>query len=119
VNPSESEDRPAGQRSLVSYSGSKLHGMAARKYSASMDSDLLDDVERAAKDAGTTVSAFLAEAARDRVALLGLTRVVEGWELEHGPITDQELTQARDELNAAVPPESVLATSRRRPRRQA
>jgi hypothetical protein len=93
--------------------------MAARKYSASMDSDLLDDVERAAAEAGVTVSAFLAEAARDRVALLGLDRIVREWEAEHGVITDAELEVAIAQLEGTEPAAQAARAPRRRAARTA
>ncbi len=45
--------------------------MAARKISISMDEDLVDEVQQAAEAAGMTVSAWISEQARERIALLG------------------------------------------------
>ncbi|HXH56401.1 hypothetical protein [Iamia sp.] len=86
--------------------------MAARKYSASMDEHLLDEVQQTAEGEGLTVSAFLAQAAADRVALLGLQRLVDDYETEHGAFTDEELAHADALLDAAG-----VADNRARPLR--
>ena len=75
--------------------------MAARKYSASMDENLLDEVQQAAAAAGMTVSAWLADVASERVKLLGLARVIEDWEAENGAFTEEELAEADARLDAA------------------
>ena len=85
--------------------------MAARKYSASMDEDLLDEVQQAAAAEGLTVSAWLARAAADRVAILGLQRLVADYEEEHGAFTEEELAHADALLDAAG-----VADHRPRPR---
>jgi len=72
--------------------------MAVEKYSASMDEDLLAEARAAAEAEGVTLSAWLAEAARDRVRLLGLDRLVREYEAEFGEFTEEEVEQARAEL---------------------
>ncbi len=92
-----------------SYCGSKLRPMAARKYSASMDEDLLDEVERAAREAGVTVSAWLAQAARDRVAALVWRRAFQQFEAEHGPFTEAQRQDAREWFDMESDPRDLLA----------
>jgi len=92
--------------------------MPARKYSASMDDELLDDVERAARAEGVTVSAWLAEAARDRVRLLTLQQVIDEWEEEHGAFTEEEIQKAEEWYATSSTPEEVLAEHRPSSRRR-
>ncbi len=86
--------------------------MPARKYSASMDSELLDDVEAAARDAGLTVSAWIAQCARDRLGLLGLQKLIDDWEAEHGAFTEEEMAQAHYDLNHPLDPREVMREHR-------
>jgi hypothetical protein len=87
--------------------------MVARKYSASMDEDLLDAVRAAAEDEDMTLSAWLAEVARERVALLGLQRILDEWQEEHGAFTEAELDAARQRLANPLSPKDVLRSKRR------
>jgi predicted flap endonuclease-1-like 5' DNA nuclease len=93
--------------------------MVARKYSASMDEQLLDEVAAAADAEGATMSAWLAQAARDRLALLGLGRVVDEWQREHGAFTDAEIAAAERAVAASERPDQILGSSARRARRSA
>lgn len=74
--------------------------MAARKLSISMDEDLVDEVQQAAEEAGMTVSAWLAEQARERVRLLGLAKLVDDWQKEHGYFSDEEMAGVHAELDS-------------------
>lgn len=49
------------------YSSRKISRMTAKKYSASMDDGLLEEVARAAEEEGVTVSAWLTRAAIEAV----------------------------------------------------
>ena len=75
--------------------------MTARKISISMDEDLVDEVQQAAEDAGMTVSAWIAQQAEDRIRLLGLAKLVDDWQKEHGYFTDEEMAEVHAELDAA------------------
>lgn len=68
------------------------------RFGVSFDEDLAAEVRAAAQDAGQAVSAWLAEAARRRLARDGLLAVVADWEAEHGPLTPEERVAARREL---------------------
>ncbi|MBA2326444.1 MAG: hypothetical protein H0V95_07350 [Actinobacteria bacterium] len=72
--------------------------MAVEKYSASMDAETLAEARKAAEDQGVTLSAWLAEAARDRVRLLGLERLIKDYEEEFGEITEEEMEASRRRL---------------------
>jgi len=82
--------------------------VTARKYSASMDEDLLDEVRAAAEEEDETLSAFLAQAARDRVQLLVAGRLLDEWEQENGAFTEEELAAADEWLSNPMTPEQVL-----------
>jgi hypothetical protein len=75
--------------------------MVARKISISMDETLIDEVQQAAEEAGMTVSAWIAEQARDRVRLLGLAKLVDDWQKEHGSFTREEIDAMHAEFDAA------------------
>jgi hypothetical protein len=81
-----------------------------------MDERLLAAVRQAAEEEDETLSAFLAEAARERVALLGLGRLLDEWERENGPFTDEEMADATEWLHSPMRPEDVLRRSRSRKR---
>ena len=65
--------------------------MGAEKFSASMDDAVLAEARKAADAQGVTLSAWLAQAAADRLRLGALRELVEEWEAEHGAITTAEL----------------------------
>lgn len=82
--------------------------MVARKYSASMDEELLEEVKRVAEEEDMTLSAFLAEAARHRVRLLIGRQVLDAWQAENGPFTEEELAEAEEWLDGARDPEDIM-----------
>lgn len=84
-----------------------------------MDERLLAAVRQAADEEDVTLSAFLAEAARERVALLGLGRLLDEWERENGAFTEEEMAQATDWLHSSQRPDDVLRGARSRKRRSA
>jgi hypothetical protein len=66
--------------------------MAVRqKRSISLPPDLAEDIERAATQEGTTVSAWLAETAAHRLRLEAGRRGIAEWERRYGPLTAEEL----------------------------
>lgn len=74
--------------------------------SVSFDLDLGEAIRGSANDAGQSVSAWLAEAARDRLRLEALGQAVASWEREFGALTDTEIARAERVLEGE---------SRRRP----
>lgn len=82
--------------------------MAVRKISISLDEALHADVAREAAAEGLTVSGFLAALAEDRVALLGLRRLVDEYEAENGAFTDEERAEAKARYDAAGVPDHRL-----------
>jgi hypothetical protein len=79
------------------------------KLSISFDSDLGDAVRGAAHHRGSSLSAWLADAATAKLRTEALAGYLEDWEAEHGELTTDELTGAAIELGVSVPP-SARAT---------
>ena len=76
--------------------------VTVEKISISVDSDLLDVAREAAADEGVSLSAWLTAAARDRAKILGLRRLVEEYQAEFGPFSDEERAAARRWLREAA-----------------
>jgi hypothetical protein len=68
--------------------------MGVEKMSVSFDLVLGEAIRASASDSHQSVSAWLAEAARDRLRLEALGQAVGSWEQEFGPLTDAELAEA-------------------------
>lgn len=68
--------------------------MAARKISISMEEDLVEQVQQAAEAEGRTVSAWIAEQVDHRMKVLGLLRLTDEWQREHGAFTEEEVAEA-------------------------
>ena len=68
--------------------------MGVEKMSVSFDLELGEAIRASAKDAAQSVSAWLAEAARDRLRLEALGQAVADWERAFGPLTAAEIAQA-------------------------
>lgn len=70
--------------------------MPVRKLAVSLEDQLADDVQRAAESqTDGNVSAWLAEAARQRLRQMALAEAVSAYEAEHGVITVEELAEVR------------------------
>ncbi len=57
---------------------------------------LADDIKLAAEREQMTVSAWLAEAARDRLRNEGLGEAIRDWEAVYGPISEEAKVKARE-----------------------
>jgi hypothetical protein len=68
--------------------------MQVDRLSITMDPDLGQAVREAAARAGTSVSAWLASAAGDRIRNELLGSALDAWEAETGPFTDDDLNEA-------------------------
>jgi hypothetical protein len=68
--------------------------MGVEKMSVSFDLELGEAIRGSASDSQQSVSAWLAEAARDRLRLEALGQAVADWEQEYGPLTDAEIAEA-------------------------
>ena len=70
--------------------------------SASFDLELGEAIRASASGAGQSVSAWLAEAARDRLRLEALAAAMTAWEQEFGPLTEAEVADAERVLDRAT-----------------
>jgi hypothetical protein len=67
-------------------------GMAQReKRSISLPPDLAAEIDKAAASEGTTVSAWIATTAANRLRLDAGRRGIAAWERQHGALTAEEL----------------------------
>jgi hypothetical protein len=66
-----------------------------------MDGVLLRDARADAEATGLTLSAWLADAASDRLRLKALHHLVDEWEVEHGAISVAELDALDDKVAEA------------------
>jgi hypothetical protein len=71
------------------------------KLSVSFDPDLGDAVRGAARHRGSSLSAWLAEAAAAKLRTEALADYLQEWEVEHGPLTADELASAAVELGVS------------------
>lgn len=71
------------------------------KLSISFDPDLGDAVRGAARHRGSSLSAWLSEAATAKLRAEALADYLEEWEAEHGPLTADELASAAAELGVS------------------
>jgi len=70
--------------------------MSARKLAISVDEPLADEIQRAAlREAEGNVSAWLSEAARQRLRQTAAFDALRAYESEAGVITEEELTAVR------------------------
>ncbi len=69
--------------------------MAVKRLTVSLESELAAAVREAADADAQNVSAWLADAARRRLANRGLRDMIAAWEQEHGAFSDDELAAAR------------------------
>ena len=72
--------------------------MKIEKLSISLEHRLGGAVRAAARRKGAAVSAWLAEAAREKLRAEALTTFLSAWEEEHGALTPGELARAEREL---------------------
>lgn len=68
--------------------------MGVEKMSVSFDLELGEAIRSSAAGEGRSVSAWLAEAARDRLRLEALGDAVGAWEEQFGPLTEAEVADA-------------------------
>jgi len=86
--------------------------MGVEKMSVSLDLELGEAIRTSAGRGNQSVSAWLAEAARDRLRLESLGEAVTAWEERFGSLTDAEVAEADRLLNRA--PARKKAPPRRR-----
>lgn len=77
-----------------------ITGMAVERLTVSLDAELAAAVREAADEDALNVSAWLADAARRRLATRGLAEVIAEWEALHGEFSQAELEEARQRLKS-------------------
>jgi hypothetical protein len=77
--------------------------MGVEKMSVSFDLELGEAIRTSAAEGNQSVSAWLAEAARDRLRLEALGEAVSAWEEKFGALTDAELAEAGKVLTQPRP----------------
>ena len=82
--------------------------MAVKKISVALEPDVAEAAASAARAHGQSLSAWLNDAARGRLVLERGTQAVQGWQDEHGELTEDERASADALLD------ELLGTSRRR-----
>lgn len=78
--------------------------MQADRLSITMDPRLGSAARKAARKAGMSLSAWVAEATADRVRNEALGHALDQWEAEDGTFTSQELSAAAQALKLAAKP---------------
>lgn len=76
--------------------------MGVEKMSVSFDLELGEAIKVSATGRGQSVSAWLADAARDRLRLESLGQAVDDWGRKFGPLTDPEVANADSLLDRAA-----------------
>jgi hypothetical protein len=76
--------------------------MGVEKMSVSFDLELGGAIRASATGMGQSVSAWLADAARDRLRLEALGQAIGAWEQEFGPLTESEVADADRVLERAA-----------------
>jgi hypothetical protein len=76
--------------------------MGVEKMSVSFDLKLGAAIKKSAARSSLSVSAWLAEAARDRLRRQALGEAIETWETTHGTLTEAELADAERQLDRAA-----------------
>lgn len=70
--------------------------------SISLPPELGDNVRAAAQSSGKNLSAWMAEAAGDKLRAEALSAFLDDWEERHGPLTPEEIAKAEAELGTAT-----------------
>lgn len=75
-----------------------MRPVPVERLTVSLDAELAAAVRAAADEDALTTSAWLADAARRRLAARDLAGVIADWEAIHGELTPDELAAARQRL---------------------
>ena len=73
--------------------------VGVEKMSVSFDLELGEAIRSSATTANQSVSAWLAEAARDRLRIEALGEAITGWEEQYGTLTEAEVSEAAGALD--------------------
>jgi len=76
--------------------------MAVRKLSVALDEDVAEAAARDAAQRGTSLSAWLTDAARARLVIVEGQRALAEWEAEHGAFGADEVAAAEEWLDRVL-----------------
>lgn len=76
--------------------------MGVEKMSVSFDLELGEAIRTSAASENQSVSAWLAQASRDRLRLEALGEAVVAWEDQFGPLSEAELADAEAKLDSST-----------------
>ncbi|HEX2699091.1 MAG TPA: YlcI/YnfO family protein [Acidimicrobiales bacterium] len=88
-------------------------GKPSPKLAITVDPDVHEGVLAAAAEEGVSVSAWMTTAARRALLVRDGLAAVSEWEEEHGPLSDEEMAQARQRVTEQV--RRARSRSRRTP----
>jgi len=91
----------------LSYFSRTIHDMGRVKRSISLSGDLAQQIEDAAAESGTSVSAWLAESAAHRLRMDAGRKALAEWESENGPLTDVERREAKERVDRLLGPDDA------------
>jgi hypothetical protein len=77
--------------------------MKVDKLSVSFAPDVGDAVREAAQAKGSSISAWLEDAAAAKLRAQALAEYLREWEAQHGALSEEELAKAAAELSLTVP----------------
>lgn len=83
--------------------------MKVDKLSISLEPDLGDAVRGAARQRGSSLSTWMAEAAAAKLRAEALAQYLDDWEAQHGRLTDEELATASARLGFSSPQAQAAA----------
>src|SRR5437016_4434843 len=83
------------------------------KRSVSLPPELARAVEEAARAAGTTFSAWLAQTAAHRLKLEAGRKALAEWERDNGPLTEAELAEGRTRARVSLGREPAARAERK------
>ncbi|MEU3017943.1 hypothetical protein ABZ635_11195 [Nocardiopsis sp. NPDC007018] len=79
-----------------------------KKYSVTLPEDLAEDAR--SRSGGSGLSAYVTNAVRRQVQRDQLAELVGTLEAENGPVTDQRMSEIRDEMRRALREQGVSAS---------
>jgi hypothetical protein len=77
--------------------------MTVKKLSVALDGEVAEAAADAASRAGVSLSAWLNDAAENKLAVADGLAAVREWEAEHGAFTPEEIARADDLLDRLLP----------------
>lgn len=89
-------------------------GMTVKKFTVSIPEELYEDLRREARAERTTVSSWVADAVEHQLGLRAMDEGIAEYEAEHGVLTEDELAEAKSEIDAALARSRAKSAGRRK-----